>query len=376
LRKFLADYPILLRQVKQTLVEGQARIEQERVRTYWETGQLIHAHILKHKDRAEYGAKVIGDLAKDLNISNDVLYRCVKFHQKYPVLKKVVGRPQFSWSHYRKFITIDDDKKRLALENSASRHGWSADELLARAKAEEPREQEPKEAKIVSPRPLIPLKGALFTYRLVERPTLGEGEEAGLLVDLGFGVFRSAGAKVSAKFKADDIIVSLPRINGPNALSAASRHEELPQYKFSKTGGTLKDLFTYNAYVERVIDGDTLKVRLDLGFSIWHRETLRLRGIDCPEMDTKEGQEAKAFVQSLIKEADLIVVRSSRSDKYDRYLADVFVPALQLDNKNNIKESAARPASPEEASRGYLKSQELYLNNLLLEKGFARRFDE
>jgi hypothetical protein len=59
LLKIPSDYQGLLRKVKATLIEGQQRIEAERVRTYWETGRLIHGHILKNKDRAEYGAGVI-----------------------------------------------------------------------------------------------------------------------------------------------------------------------------------------------------------------------------------------------------------------------------------------------------------------------------
>ena len=98
---------------------------------------------------------------------------------------------------------------------------------------------------------------------------------------------------------------------------------------------------------ERVIDADTLKVRLDLGFGMFSRHDLRLRGIDCPEMSTKTGEEAKVFVQSYIKEAQRIVVRSSRSDKYDRYLADVFLPAEE--------------------------GKDVYLNNLLLDNDHAIR---
>ena len=101
--------------------------------------------------------------------------------------------------------------------------------------------------------------------------------------------------------------------------------------------------------VTRVIDGDTMKVRMDLGYDDSCRQVLRLRGIDCPEMDTREGQAAKAFVQSYIKEAQMIIVRSSRSDKYDRYLADIFVP----------REG----------------EEEIFLNNLLLEKRYAMRWE-
>jgi len=40
-----SDYASLLKQVKQTLIEGQQRIEAERVRTYWETGRLIYGNV-------------------------------------------------------------------------------------------------------------------------------------------------------------------------------------------------------------------------------------------------------------------------------------------------------------------------------------------
>ena len=92
---------------------------------------------------------------------------------------------------------------------------------------------------------------------------------------------------------------------------------------------------------------------LQLAFGQWHRETLRLRGLDCPELDTKEGVAAKTFVQAYIKEAQTLIVRSSRSDKYDRYLADVFISqGSELDAQTD-----------------------LYLNNLLLQYNHAKRMD-
>ena len=124
---------------------------------------------------------------------------------------------------------------------------------------------------------------------------------------------------------------------------------------FKKKSASAKDLYTYQAVVEKVIDGDTIKVRMNLGYDDSYREVLRLRDIDAPELDTKEGQDAKAFVQSHIKEAQMIIVRSSRSDKYDRYLADIFIPS----------------SGESRAVNG-----DLYLNNLLLEKGYAKRWME
>ncbi len=76
-------------------------------------------------------------------------------------------------------------------------------------------------------------------------------------------------------------------------------------------------------------------------------------------------------MQSYIKEAQRIVVRSSRSDKYDRYLADVFVPAptLLLENGTNTPRAQQGRAgvSTSEAKK------DVYLNNLLLENNHAVR---
>jgi len=91
-------YPVLFRRVKETLLEGQRRIEAEKVFTYWDTGRLIQAHILENRDRAEYGGEVIARLSDDLHIEISTLHRCVRFYQVYP---KVGRGPQFSWSHYR-----------------------------------------------------------------------------------------------------------------------------------------------------------------------------------------------------------------------------------------------------------------------------------
>ena len=43
------------------------------------------------------------------------------------------------------------------------------------------------------------------------------------------------------------------------------------------------DSFVYNAELTKIIDGDTLRCDLDLGFSVkLHNQTVRLAGIDTP----------------------------------------------------------------------------------------------
>lgn len=337
--KTFDGYQSLLIRVKQTLIDGQARIEAERVKTYWKTGRIIHTDILKHNDRAEYGAEVLLKLAHDLKVDKTLLSRCINFFKKYPRLPIVAGRQQFNWSHYRELITIDDEKKRLSMQNTVLQKGWTAEELAARINNKRVDTDDGLRKRATNTgtgqqKLLTPNRGKLYTYTIVTRPQVALEKESGLLIDLGFGNFRNVEPRLLSSFADGDIVESRP------ALDA---------YKFYKGNRSAKDLFTYAAYIERVVDADTLKVRFDLGFDFWHRDTLRLRGLDAPEMGTPKGKAAKAFVQSYLKESQFVVVHSSRSDKYDRYLADVYIPQEN--------------------------GEELYLNNLLLENGYAVRMD-
>ena len=56
------------------------------------------------------------------------------------------------------------------------------------------------------------------------------------------------------------------------------------------------NMYEYNAIVERVVDGDTVDLRIDLGFSVWISERCRLIGIDTPEPRTRDKREKKVSV--------------------------------------------------------------------------------
>lgn len=83
-------------------------------------------------------------------------------------------------------------------------------------------------------------------------------------------------------------------------------------------------MFTYNAHVERVVDGDTIDVSIDLGFDIWHKVRLRLADIDTPEVSTEKGKLVKKFVIEFLEGKD-VVIETTKPDKYGRYLATVFL---------------------------------------------------
>ena len=47
-------------------------------------------------------------------------------------------------------------------------------------------------------------------------------------------------------------------------------------------------MYEYACTVDRVVDGDTVDVILDLGFDILYRTRVRLYGIDTPESRTRD----------------------------------------------------------------------------------------
>ena len=84
------------------------------------------------------------------------------------------------------------------------------------------------------------------------------------------------------------------------------------------------------ASVARVVDGDTLDLDLDLGFSITLRQRVRLIGIDAPEVRTRDaaekarGLQAQQFVVEWLQRPGLVWVRTTKDDKYGRMLAEPY----------------------------------------------------
>jgi len=86
-------------------------------------------------------------------------------------------------------------------------------------------------------------------------------------------------------------------------------------------------MYEYRGKVLRVVDGDTLHLEIDVGLDMRTRMTVRLAGINAPEMSTSEGVAAKQFVEGwVLSNANpdgILTVRTAkdRREKYGRYLA-------------------------------------------------------
>lgn len=84
-------------------------------------------------------------------------------------------------------------------------------------------------------------------------------------------------------------------------------------------------MFEYRCTVLRVVDADTLHVEVDLGLDLRTRLTIRLDGVDAPEMSTPEGVAARDFVLGWVAEPGPLTLRTTkdRREKYGRYLGVV-----------------------------------------------------
>ena len=89
-------------------------------------------------------------------------------------------------------------------------------------------------------------------------------------------------------------------------------------------------MFTYNAEVLRVVDGDTLDARIDLGFDVHVKKRIRLMGIDTWESRTRDKEEkkkglaAKARLKELLKaEKNKFKLISHGVGKFGRVLGEL-----------------------------------------------------
>ena len=94
-------------------------------------------------------------------------------------------------------------------------------------------------------------------------------------------------------------------------------------------------MYEYNALVDRVVDGDTIDVTIDLGFKVWKKMRDRMEGINTPESRTrdlkekKRGLDAKDRLIEILKFNDnKCILKVSGVGKYGRALATVLVNSL------------------------------------------------
>jgi micrococcal nuclease len=87
-------------------------------------------------------------------------------------------------------------------------------------------------------------------------------------------------------------------------------------------------LHHYRATLERIVDGDTIDVLLDLGFKVFTRQRLRLLAIDTPERGQPGYLEATHELAELLNPTGRLqplIVHTIKRDGFGRWLATVWV---------------------------------------------------
>jgi len=106
--------------------------------------------------------------------------------------------------------------------------------------------------------------------------------------------------------------------------------------------------------IVKIIDGDSLRVDLDLGFKIQlSNATLRLHGIDTPESrqrrrleERKLGIKAKEFLVNILEgNKDNLIMKATERGKFGRILAEIFIDSTDNPSVNQllIEADLARP---------------------------------
>jgi micrococcal nuclease len=105
----------------------------------------------------------------------------------------------------------------------------------------------------------------------------------------------------------------------------------------------------YKAKVTKVIDGDTIRCDIDLGFDIvMANQTIRLYGIDTPESRTRDLEEkyygnlSKQFLNDYCPKGSTIILKTHLDEKgkFGRILGELIVNKVNLNEQMVIENLA------------------------------------
>ena len=93
-------------------------------------------------------------------------------------------------------------------------------------------------------------------------------------------------------------------------------------------------MYIYKAKLDRVVDGDTIDVHIDLGFDVSVKKRVRFVGMNAPESRTRDlkekarGLAAKDRVKAILAENPSFTLESTEIGKYGRVLGKIHINIL------------------------------------------------
>ncbi|MEM6806014.1 MAG: PDDEXK nuclease domain-containing protein [Bacteroidota bacterium] len=130
-------YSNLISEIGEILADGRQKafqvVNRVLVETYWRIGKHIVEYEQEGQERAEYGARLLTHLAKDLrhqygrSLSRRSLSDMRSFYRCFPIWQTVSAK--LSWSHYVELSSVSDELARSFYEQQCIKDNWSVREL-------------------------------------------------------------------------------------------------------------------------------------------------------------------------------------------------------------------------------------------------------
>ena len=187
----------IIREARQTAYRA---VNFTMVLAYWNIGKLIVEDEL-HWERADYGKAVLRNLSQRLTkefgkgFDERELRKMCQFYRCFEIRDTL--RPELSWSHYRRLISVENSEARMWYMNEAADSVWSTrqldrqistlyyDRLLASQNKQVVIQEAEEKLKAVAPEDFIKDPYVLEFLNLKDYPDLRETDvEKGLISNL------------------------------------------------------------------------------------------------------------------------------------------------------------------------------------------------
>jgi predicted nuclease of restriction endonuclease-like (RecB) superfamily len=127
----------ILEQIKGIIATAQVNairsVDTQRVLMYWQIGKVIFEEEQDGQDRADYGKYLIKSISNEFmpqfgtGFSVRQLEMNRQFYRTFPIANAL--RSQFSWTHYRTLIRIDNKDKKDFYIAETEKNNWTARQL-------------------------------------------------------------------------------------------------------------------------------------------------------------------------------------------------------------------------------------------------------
>jgi predicted nuclease of restriction endonuclease-like (RecB) superfamily len=127
----------ILHQIHSIVASAQTKavkaVDHERVLMYWQIGKLIFEEEQQGENRAAYGTFLIKSISSEFQpqfgtgFSVRQLERYRQFFRMFPIASAL--RTQFSWTHYKLLLSIDNKDKRAFYIAEVEKNNWTGRQL-------------------------------------------------------------------------------------------------------------------------------------------------------------------------------------------------------------------------------------------------------